>query len=131
MTVAAALKEAVSLQGNLGYAKVKTYLMIGKDERVSKHNILPPSSSKHHDFCDIIWRKRLATSVHGIGLRFVAVESDDGKFLFLISNIRHIYKSGLTVSTWPGSTSITRILVAINSLLNESVKVLTAAFVAQ
>jgi hypothetical protein len=36
-----------------------------------------------------------------------------------------------TVSTWPGSTSITRILVAINSLLKLSVNILTAALVAQ
>ena len=105
--------------------------MIGEDERVCKHNIFPPSSSEDHDFGDIVWCERLAASVHGIGFRLVAIEPDDGEFLYRISNVQDRYVSGLTVSTCPGSTSMTRILVAINSLLNESVKVLTAAFVAQ
>lgn len=69
------------LVGNGSYAKPRTYLMVGKDQRVGKHHVLSPSSSKHHDFCNIIWRERLAPGVYGVGFCFVAVESYNGEFL--------------------------------------------------
>lgn len=81
--------------------------------------------------------------VDGIGFGLVAVESDKGEILqgrvgqvrreceTSSSMQRERARGSLTVSTWPGSTSITLILVATSSLRRLSVKLRTAALLAQ
>jgi hypothetical protein len=51
--------------------------MIREDQRIRQHDILPSSSSKHHNLGNIIWRQRLDTFVHGIGFSFVTTEAND------------------------------------------------------
>lgn len=79
--------------------------------------------------------------INCIGLGFVAVVSYNGELLCPILAQQEALTEtappvargghGLTVSTWPGSTSMTLIRVATSSFLRLSPKLLTAAFVAQ
>ena len=76
--------------------------------------------------------------VDRLGLVLVAVESHDGEFLHrrwsVLNELRAHggrERDRRTVSTWPGSISITRIREATSSFLRLSVKLRTAALVAQ
>ena len=70
--------------------------------------------------------------IHGIRLCLVAPVANSGELLGVLSLRAHSGRSKtLTVKTWPGSTVMTRILVAMSSLRRASVKARTAALLAQ
>ena len=54
-----------------------TYLLVGEDQGVRNHNILPSASAVHNMLSNIAWCQRLKTSVDSIGLRLVTTKSDD------------------------------------------------------
>ena len=56
--------------------------MIREKQSVGQDDVLAPSGRENHHLGDVVWRQRLAALVHGVGLGLVAVEADDGEFLF-------------------------------------------------
>jgi hypothetical protein len=46
----------ISLISPLFFTKDTTYLMVRENQAISKHNILPPPSSKHHNLSDVFRR---------------------------------------------------------------------------
>lgn len=125
------------------------------DQSISQDDIFPSPGSKNHDLSDVFWSQRLTATIYRAGLACVSsrkiyrvsirinrvcldfVAPKSHKREFLLWNCKYHGEQGnmqmgkYTVSTWPGSISITRILVAISSFLRLSVKLRTAALLAQ
>lgn len=86
-------------------------LVIGEDEGISDHHILPSASVEDDHFCYVIWCQRLAAatfiSLRSLVLRsglpidcirfgFVPIEADDGELCFDLTRIdlHHPYPCG-------------------------------------
>lgn len=48
--------------------------MIREDQRISKHNVLPPPRSKHHNLSNIISSQRFYALVHFLRLLLITSE---------------------------------------------------------
>lgn len=62
-------------------------LVIGEDQRVCNHNVLPATGSKDDDLGDIVWRQGFAALVHGVGLVLVAIEAHDRELCLDLARI--------------------------------------------
>lgn len=91
--------------------------------------------SKMRNFCAEHHRLMGNIRVDSISLGLVAIEADNGELLGTRVRLgRQNIGWGMvlvTVSTWPGSTSMTRTRLAMSSLRRDSEKLRTAALVAQ
>lgn len=66
-------KEVISLRR---IQDCETYLVIREDQAVCKNHVLPPSCSEDYYLGDVVWRQRVNTLVHGIGLRLITTKSN-------------------------------------------------------
>lgn len=130
-------------------------LVVMEDEGVCNDDVLATGSSEDDDFSYVIGSKGLNSAVDllaahiyvycrfmylridGVSLGLVTTEADNRELLdtdIYVSNQPLLFNTMLvqhTVSTCPGSISITRIFVSISSRRRLSVKARTAALVAQ
>jgi hypothetical protein len=70
-------KEVAGQKPGMAYA----HLVIGENQRVSKHNVLSSSRCKDHHFGDITWCQRLTARINSVSFCSVSSESNDRELL--------------------------------------------------